>query len=845
MFCLILIKWTVLHGCFFLYVTAYNYKMGIFKLFLYFSIFSILREHADATDTDVQYNLRKPQPQLGSLVTLKGDLEFITGVYIVNVNIRAETYIEEQAANTYDKMLDILHILEHGGIRMSYTQLKTMEQKIVDVSYTFAELFTHMTSGYLQKNFNVSSIEELEKDWRALVYRSISKVTITKMSNSIVPSLESRVDRNIIDRNITVSGKDTGNKKIDHPKFRNKKRVTRGLIDLGGSLLHSLFGVAQDSDIENLKEKEDAKLNRIINATRTIEIVAEKNEEKVSQALTHIKGAIERLQPIAERENRLETFLQLESILEHLSNVAHYLLSLGREVETRVTLLQEGLVPPIINSEDLKQLLNEGLRKFPNLKFPYEIENLKNSNLGMYLKLIHAESTSRPYMFILSIPYIAKSDTFKLFSLDKFPVKTRSDNVTNNVMIVEELPNYIAKNNYTYVLMEDTNNCIPLVGENKVLCSLNNPKVSLEVETCALAMVKNSTMMAKKQCEYVKSNFTTGYFAINKENSWYIFFIKPVIGTINCPDSSIYKNRPLKNFVGSIIISPPCSLTSTTFSLPTVNTAMGTRHYDPIRTLPHEHLYIDNETDIEPNGNLRALSGDIETLKNLSDTRHNILSTQLNAISDTTFIHQTTFSFITGLILIIVIAVICTLRYRKSLLCSCPCLPVFSKSKHSRRDNDELASVMHEMNDLKGQLRDLTRQQEMVSPLSEISHLPNEGLNDETVHMEIPNSDYDDIENLFRKVNREPCLLKTPPRKPKRFHPTPLSIPSVAEVVTLDESCGTIRKKGRSQPVERLLHRADRERSPAEDETGYLRIQVQKAIRNNDKAHKLETITEL
>ena len=63
--------------------------------------------------------------------------------------------------------------------------------------------------------------------------------------------------------------------------------------------------------------------------------------------------------------------------------------------------------------------------------------------------------------------------------------------------------------------------------------------------------------------------------------------------------------------------------------------------------------------------------------------------------------------------------------------------------------------------------------------------------------------------------------------------------------MTVDESCGTVRKKGKSQPVKRLLHRADRERSPAEDETGYSRIQVQKAIRNNDKAHKLETITEV
>ena len=366
---------------------------------LFISFFSLTQ--VQVIDGDGNYTSGVPSPQLGSLVTLRGEIEFTGGVYFVTLNIQAELYIEEEAAKTYNSMLDFLHILEHGGIRMSFAQLRMIEQQIVELSYSFADLFKHVATGYIQKTFNVSSIEELEQNWRDLVYRSLSKVTITKLNHSVVPALESRVVQNN-----TSNGKTLGKKIVNHPKFKSGKRERRGLIDLGGALLHTLFGVAQDSDIKTLEEKEDDKLNKVIKATRTIEIVAERNNERVGQALIHIKNAIERLQPVAERENRIEAFVQLESILEHLSNVAHYLLNLGREVETRITLLQEGLVPPIITSDELKIVLVEGERKFPNLKFPYAVGELKNSNLAKYLKVIHAEPTNEPYVFILSIPYV-------------------------------------------------------------------------------------------------------------------------------------------------------------------------------------------------------------------------------------------------------------------------------------------------------------------------------------------------------------------------------------------------------------------------------------------------------
>ena len=69
-----------------------------------------------------------------------------------------------------------------------------------------------MATGYIQKTFNVSLIDELDRNWRDLVYRTISRVTITKLNNSVFLNLEPRVVKNS-----TINGKVLGIKVHTHP----------------------------------------------------------------------------------------------------------------------------------------------------------------------------------------------------------------------------------------------------------------------------------------------------------------------------------------------------------------------------------------------------------------------------------------------------------------------------------------------------------------------------------------------------------------------------------------------------------------------------------------------------
>ena len=65
--------------------------MATFTQFLYFSLLLLLQEQV--LTNNVNYTLRLPHPQLGSLVTLKGELEFVPGVYLVTINMKVKSYI--------------------------------------------------------------------------------------------------------------------------------------------------------------------------------------------------------------------------------------------------------------------------------------------------------------------------------------------------------------------------------------------------------------------------------------------------------------------------------------------------------------------------------------------------------------------------------------------------------------------------------------------------------------------------------------------------------------------------------------------------------------------------------
>ena len=123
--------------------------------------------------------------------------------------------------------------------------------------------------------------------------------------------------------------------------------------------------------------------------------------------MSHLEQATQALANLRDREDRVETFLQISSIWGKINNLLLYLLSLANEVGDRITLLQSGQVPPIVNAQQLTQLIKEGADKFNELVFPYDVKELNSRTLTNYLSLLHVQRSDSPYLYYLLIPFVA------------------------------------------------------------------------------------------------------------------------------------------------------------------------------------------------------------------------------------------------------------------------------------------------------------------------------------------------------------------------------------------------------------------------------------------------------
>ena len=189
---------------------------------------------ADQVDTEI----REPYPSLGSLVSNHGTVHFIAGVMIATVKLECQIYIENQ--------LDILTLFRHGGISLSGPQKLAIENEIREASYIFHKLLQLVSYEFIKEKLGFESVELLEKFWRQKAYESLSSVNIAQSRrnpfiNQQLRNTSYENSRNDSRANFTSTFNLSTEKVI--PKRKKNSRSRRGLINIGGNILHSIFGV--------------------------------------------------------------------------------------------------------------------------------------------------------------------------------------------------------------------------------------------------------------------------------------------------------------------------------------------------------------------------------------------------------------------------------------------------------------------------------------------------------------------------------------------------------------------------------------------------------------------------
>ena len=59
------------------------------------------------------------------------------------------------------------------------------------------------------------------------------------------------------------------------------------------------------------------------------------------------------------------------------------------------------------------------------------------NGLTSYLKILHREGTSEPFVFAISIPFVVQYETYDLLKIIKFPLKLEEDvTIVKNMFLI-------------------------------------------------------------------------------------------------------------------------------------------------------------------------------------------------------------------------------------------------------------------------------------------------------------------------------------------------------------------------------------------------------------------------
>ena len=155
------------------------------------------------------------------------------------------------------------------------------------------------------------------------------------------------------------------------------------------------------------------------------------------------------------------------------------------------------------------------------------------------------------------------------------------------------------------------------------------------------------------------------------DGTWYVIIDRPQVATIECPDSK-YSKRKLNEYVGTLVVRPPCSISTPTFTLPTIESKSLIFTDVPVQILPIRDVMINNSNTTFPTSDLDAVQRDIDALANL--TSFHVIT--IKDLSDNGFFKNFNIFHCTNTIVIIILTIIvgtflCLAKRRPELLFRC------------------------------------------------------------------------------------------------------------------------------------------------------------------------------
>ena len=612
-------------------------------------------------------------PRLGALVANEGHIQFIKAVLLIKFEANVEDYVEDQLLEIFEHTANLITLMRHGGLVMSYAQRASIESLLKSLSYTYGEILPYVSDTFLPDRMNFTNADQMEENWRALVWSAIQGIRIGASASHVVPTIEKeiadKIKSNITTRTVSrPMHRPVNDQEIPvHPKLRGR----RALIDVGGNLLHSLFGVTTDDQLAQSEANLQSEVESVLAKTRTVEAQSKLAQRKLADAMKHVQLATDTLLSVSSRENRLEAYVQISQVLEHMEAIIFHLHDIAVSSATHRTLLSRGIVPQIFDAEQLRSLIKEGEKIFSTLKFPLDVNKLSNKNIAIYLNILKSEPTRNTDVFAIFLPF-TDNKFYELFAIESFPFFANANGTKEErkILIPDELPNYVAITDNEFVNIEDIQNCARTKNASVLLCAQKNPSQIKGINSCATAIIKNDTKAAFQQCNYKEIKLKNNYYAKHLHSDWYVIVDQAEVATIHCPDRYKLNSRQLKSYTGTLKIKPPCEFSTPRFTLPTIQTKTQELSNHPVKILPVSDVIFNSSSNMTfSTKDIKAIENDLEVLENITQTQHEHIKIIKSHIDDNTFdiLHGTSGILIVVLI-VCIIGTIIVCRRRPDLM---------------------------------------------------------------------------------------------------------------------------------------------------------------------------------
>ncbi len=306
------------------------------------------------------------------------------------------------------------------------------------------------------------------------------------------------------------------------PQARSPILIGLGLGLVGSFIANKIFGSDSEAQINQINQ-DMQKVNRNIRLTNNrIDLLA----ENVATSQQNIKKIIEQL---VKNQDFDDLHHALIWNFDQIAANIHAIESKFKFAEIVTTLLEQGIIrPELIHLPSLKKIIEEGLKSFPDLEFPLEVDRYQLLDI---IKLIQIKKVGHLH-YLMIIPLTFKT-TYDLIKIIPHPIK-----LSDTALGLPELKDILLINgNETYISTYESN-LFEVSGNISVL--LKTEQINQQGKpSCEWEAYNQRNDNMTQLCNYKRIGHINDTIVIETPTDRLVYFAKSTPVSVDCAGKNL------------------------------------------------------------------------------------------------------------------------------------------------------------------------------------------------------------------------------------------------------------------------------------------------------------------